>query len=153
MAESDIFLVIEGIPGEEKEPKDAIKIEEWKWTEYGGGKQGKVDMNDFTFAAKVNKASPKILEYCAKGETIKSATLTCREAGGTPQTYLSIKLINCTVSYFQTGVEPNQSSSVALDRFHLKFQKIEYDYKAKGDDGKRGGSIKANFDLAQNKVY
>ena len=153
MAESDIFLMIEGIPGEEKEPKNSIKIEEWAWTEFGGGKQGKVDMNDFTFAMKINKASPKVLEYCAKGETIKTATLTCREAGGKPETYLTIKLINCTVSFFQTTIDPKQADKVPLDRFHLKFQKIEYDYKAKGDDGKRGGSIKTNFDLTLNKAY
>ncbi len=66
----DYFLKIDGIPGESKDHKhkDEIDILSWSWGESqtgtmrtgGGGGAGKVNMQDFHFVMKVNKATPKL---------------------------------------------------------------------------------------------
>ena len=74
---TDYFLKIDGIEGESQDSKhkNEIHLESWSWGEQqmgthsagGGGGAGKVSMNDFSFAMKVNKASPKLLLSCASG--------------------------------------------------------------------------------------
>lgn len=141
MDENDMFLTLKGIPGQEKDPKDSIRIAQWTWGETRGEK---VTAYDFHFVAKTNKASGKILEYCANGKEIPEATLICREAvAGAQEIYLQIKLTKCKVSSFNTGVDhDNPDVSTVYDSFNLKFQTIDYDYK-------RGFNISAKLVLPQ----
>lgn len=152
MASADMFLMIKGIQGEETEPKNAIRIESWSWGETGGQGKGKVHMDDLHVQMKVNGASPKLLEYCATGKPIDDATLTCREAGTGQKPYLDIKLLNCRVSFFHSSADA--SSSIAMDRFSLSFEKIEYTYKLPGAKKLRdGGNVGAKYDLTKWNTY
>ena len=141
MDENDMFLTLKGIPGQEKDPKDAIRIVQWSWGETRGEK---VNAFDFHFVTKINKASGKILEYCANGKEIPEATLICREAvAGTQEIYLQIKLTKCKVSSFTTSVDPdNPDVTTVYDNFNLKFEQIDYDYK-------RGFNINTKLKLPQ----
>src|SRR5215217_816127 len=136
MAAVDYFLKLDGIKGESQDAKhkDEIDLESWTWGESqmgtqsngGGGGAGKVSMQDFQFAMKVNTASPKLLKACATGQHIKNALLTCRKAGKEQQEFLKITL---------------------TDVIALNYAKIEYEYKAQKADGTLDGAIKAGFDL------
>ena len=113
MAMVDYFLKIDGIPGESQDSKhkDEIEIESFSWGEvqtgtasHGGGMgAGRVQMQDFNFTMKVNKASPKLFLACAQGSHIKSAVLTARKAGKDQQEYLKVTFSDLLVSSFQTG--------------------------------------------------
>jgi type VI secretion system secreted protein Hcp len=161
MAAVDYFLKIEGIAGESQDSKhkDDIDIESWSWGETqsgthasgGGGGAGKVQMQDFHFVMKVNKASAKILLACATGEHFKSVLLTCRKAGKEQQEYMKIKLSDCLVSSFQTGGSEG-SDIIPIDQVSLNFAKIEYEYREQKADGTLGGSVKAIYDLKSNKA-
>ena len=110
---TDYFLKLEGIEGESEQKDHANEIEllSWAWGESnsgsaaGGGGQGsgKVNMQDFSFAMPVNKASPKLLLACATGDHITKAIMTCRRAGKEPRPYLTMTFHDCLVSSFQTG--------------------------------------------------
>src|SRR5258705_12686130 len=102
MAAVDYFLKLEGIDGEsaDHKHKGSIDLESWSWGESqsgthgsgGGGGAGKVQMQDFSFLMKHNKASPKVMLAGANGEHIKKTTLTCRKAGKEQTEVPNVKL-------------------------------------------------------------
>lgn len=159
MAAVDYFLKLQGIDGESTDSKHKaeIDIESWSWGATqggahgfgGGGGAGKVQMQDFHFTMRVNKASPKLMLACATGEHIKEAILTCRKAGKEQQEYLKIKFSDLLVSSYQTG--GSAGDVIPMDQISLNFSKIELEYKEQKADGSLGGATKAGYDLKLNK--
>jgi len=151
----DYFLKIDGIPGESPDAKhkDEIQLEHWEWGEHqtgtmaygGGGGAGKVQMEDFHFVMKANKASPKLLLACANGEHIKSAILICRKAGKEQQEFMKIVFTDLLVSKFR--ISGTSQDLVPLDEIAFNYAKIEYEYKEQKIDGTLAGPIKAGYDL------
>lgn len=163
MAAVDFFLHLEGIPGESQDAKHKgeIDVVSWSWGETnaghatghatgGGSGSGRVVMQDFHFVMKVNKATPKLMLACADGEHLKSATLICRKSGTERQEYLKIHMSDVLVTSYQTGGS-GHGDVIPVDQFSLGFAKIEYEYKEQKADGALGGSVKAGWDLKQNK--
>jgi len=156
MAAVDYFLKLDGIQGEsmDKAHKNEIEIESFSWgatqsgtASHGGGMgAGRVQMQDFNFVMRVNKASPKLFLACAQGEHIRSAVLTCRKAGKEQQEYLKITFSGLMVSSFQTG-GAGASDVAPMDQISLNFAKLEMEYKEQKADGSLGGAIKAHYDL------
>lgn len=156
----DYFLKIDGIEGESQDAKHRgeIEIESWSFGEVqtgtaargGGMGAGKVQMQDFNFVMKVNKASPKLFLACARGDHIKSAVLTCRKAGKDQQEYLKVTFSDILVSSFQTSGAAS-ADMLPMDQISLNFAKIEFEYREQKADGTLGGAIKSWYDLKQNK--
>ena len=158
---TDYFLKLEGdaFKGESKQQGhvDEIDVLSWSWGESnagsaasGGGQgSGKVNMQDFSFAMKICKASPKLLLACATGEHISKATLVCRRAGKTPQEYLKITLSECLVSSFQTG--GSSGDEIPTDSVSINFAKIEYSYSPQKADGSLGTAIPVGYDMTTSK--
>jgi type VI secretion system secreted protein Hcp len=153
MAVVDYFLKIDGIEGEsqDKTHKNEIQIESWSWGETnkgtaatgGGGGAGKVQMQDFSFMMRVNKASPKLFLACANGDHIKSAILTCRKAGKDQQEYLKWTFTDVMVSSFQTG----GTEVVPTEEISINFTQAQVDYKEQKSDGTLGGAISAKYNV------
>jgi type VI secretion system secreted protein Hcp len=155
MAVADYFLKLDGIDGETKQVGHEKEIElisygftEANATTYnsGGGFAGKVSMQDFRFTMLVNKASPKLFEYCATGKHVPKARLTCRKAGKTQQEFLKIAFTDCLVSSYARSGQAD-SSVIPVDQITLNFAKIEIEYAEQGADGKLLPSVKAGYDL------
>ncbi|MGH9665356.1 MAG: Hcp family type VI secretion system effector [Bryobacteraceae bacterium] len=161
MAVVDYFLKIDGVDGESEDAKHKAEIQLESWTfgetntgtsSYGGGMgAGKVQMQDFHFTMKVNKATPKLFLFCATGEHVKKAVLTCRKAGKEQQEYLKWTFSDLLISSYQTGGH-GSSDVVPLDQISLNFSKVEVEYKEQKADGTLGGPIKAGYDLKQSKT-
>jgi type VI secretion system secreted protein Hcp len=158
MAAVDYFLKIDGIEGESQDSKHAkeIELESFSWGESnhgsqaaaGGGGAGKVQMQDFHFVMRVNKASPKLFLACANGEHIKSAVLTCRKAGKEQQEFLKWKFTDLLISSYQTG--GSHGDIIPMDQVSFNFAKIEVEYKGQKADGSLEGAIPAGWDLKKN---
>ena len=159
MAAVDYFLKIDGVDGEstDKVNKGFIDVESWSWGESNGSSHavgagsgaGKVSMQDFHFTMKMNKATPKLMLACATGQHIKSATLTCRRAGGKQEDFLKIKFENVLVSSYQTGGSAG-ASILPMDQISLSFSKIEFEYKAQKPDGSLDSPVKAGYNVKEN---
>ena len=159
MASVDYFLKLDGIEGEspDHKHKNEIQLESWSWGATqsgghaygGGGGAGKVNMQDFHFVMKINKASPKLMLACATGEHIKKATLTCRKAGKDQQEYLVVNMEDLLVSSYQTG--GSHGEVVPVDQISLNFSKISYGYKEQKPDGTLGGAVTVGYDLKAMK--
>lgn len=160
MAAVDYFLKIDGIPGESPDAKhkDEIQLESWAWGESqsgtfaagGGGGAGKVAMQDFQFTMRMNKASPKLMLACAKGDHVKSALLTCRKAGGDQQEYLKIQFDDLLIASYHTGGSEG-SGIVPVDAISFNFAKIKFEYAPQDAKGKLGSPVITNWDLKLNK--
>ncbi len=156
----DLYLKIDGIEGESMDSKHGkeIEVESFSWGETQSGTSahgagmgaGKVNMQDFHFVMRVNKASPKLMLACASGEHIKSAILTCRKAGKEQQEFLKITFSDLLVSSYQTGAASGVDS-IPMDQISLNYSKIEYEYKEQKADGTLAGAIKTGWDLKLNK--
>jgi type VI secretion system secreted protein Hcp len=155
---TDYFLKIDGIPGESTDAKhaDEIDVEAWSWGESnappaGGGAAGRVQVQDFAFTARLSKASPSLLLACASGKHLKSAVLSARREGKGQGDFLTFSLSDVLVSSYQAGGSEAELGS--LDSVSLNFSKIEVEYKQLKADGTLAGSIKAGWDVKQNKQF
>lgn len=159
MAAKDLFLKIDGIDGESQDDKHKGEIEviDFVWSAKqamttrssgGGGGAGAVSYADFVFKMGTNKASPKLMLACSKGDHIKTATLTCRKAGGGQQEYYTIKMSDVIVSNYQTGTN---ADGVPEDQIALNFTKLEVQYNPQKADGSLDSPVKAGYDISANK--
>ncbi|HMM33266.1 MAG TPA: type VI secretion system tube protein Hcp [Thermoanaerobaculia bacterium] len=156
----DYFLKIDGIEGESADAKHKGEIDvlSWSWGASqsgtmqfgGGGGAGKVQMQDFGFTMRINKATPKLFLHCANGAHIKQAVLTARKAGKEQQEYLKLTFTDILVSSYQTGGS-GDSDVVPIESISLNFAKIEFEYKEQKADGTLSGPIKTHYDLKTNK--
>jgi type VI secretion system secreted protein Hcp len=155
MAAVDYFLKFDGIKGESTDAKhkEEIDVEAWSWGEsntgsahLGGGLgAGKVSMQDFNFMMHLNKASPALMQACATGKHIKSATLTGRKAGKGQMDYLTFKFYDILVSSFQTsgaGEHPVESIS-------FNYSKMDMEYFTQKADGSFAPGGRFKFDLTK----
>ncbi len=157
----DYFLKLDGIPGEstDHKHKDEIDLLSWSWgasqsgtmATGGGGGAGKVNMQDFHFVMKVNKATPKLILACASGQHIKTAVLTCRKAGKDQQEFLKYTFSDVLVSSYQTGGS-SSGDEIPMEQVSLNYAKMELEYKAQKADGTLDGGIKSGWDLKANKL-
>lgn len=159
MAAVDYFLKIDGIDGESQDAKHKgeIDLQSFSWgasntgshAAGGGGGAGKVQMQDFHFTMRVNKATPKLMLACASGEHIKKAVLTCRKAGKEQQEFVKVTFSDLLVSSYQTGGSGG-ADVLPTESISLNFAKVELEYKEQKADGSLGGAIQAGWDLKKN---
>lgn len=158
-----MFLQIDGVPGESTEElhRDWIDIDAFNWSEtmasltatVSGRSAGKVNMADFHFSMKTNKASPVLFLDCAIGKYIPNARLdVCIPFGAEnqgPLIYLRFNFTQVTItSYSIAGSSPMDRS---VDGFSIAFSKITMTYIQIGEDGSIIGVINAYYDLATGK--
>lgn len=155
----DYFLDIEGVEGESKDAEFAGKLQlmSWSWGEsnsgssvFGGGAgSGKVNMQDFSFMIVTGKGSPKLQKFCATGEHIKKAVLSCRKAGGGDQpgkVFLTYTFTDILISSFQIS----GSSEVPMESISFNYTKVENLYKPQDETGEVGDNIQWSYDLKTN---
>ena len=157
----DYFLKIDGIEGESQDikHKGEIDILSWSWGEsnsgssaFGGGAgAGKVSMQDFHFVMKINKASPKLFQATATGQSVKQAVLSGRRSKH-QQEFLKWTLSNLLVSSYQTAGGGEQAGGLPIEQFSLNFARIRIDYRPQKPDGTLGEPVTAEFDLAAQKT-
>jgi type VI secretion system secreted protein Hcp len=105
---ADIFLKLDGIPGESADDKHKgeIDIEAFTFNATRGGANGagKVKFAPFRFIKVYDASSPKLLQAAASGRHIRSATLTFRRSGDAGDVeFLTYKLTDIVVSAYQQG--------------------------------------------------
>jgi type VI secretion system secreted protein Hcp len=152
------FLKIDGVDGESTDAKHKgeIDILSWAWgltqpsSGGGGGGAGKANFQDFSFAARISKASPRLFLAAAMGEHFKSAMLTgVRTTGkGKGNPFLTYKLSDVTVTSDQHS---DSEGSAPTEQFALGYAKLEVTYTPTTAAGTVGPPIVAGFDLRQSK--
>jgi type VI secretion system secreted protein Hcp len=152
----DMFLKLDGIPGESTDDKHKgeIDIDSYSFgvsqlgvSGSGGGGAGKASLQDIHFSAPVTVASPALFLACASGKHIATGTLTVRKAGGEQASeFLKINMTDILISGYSSGTNPLDNGfslrrgddAEPVDQFSLNFHKVNLLYTAQRADGSVG---------------
>ncbi|MBC8164495.1 MAG: type VI secretion system tube protein Hcp [Bryobacteraceae bacterium] len=155
----DVFLKINGIPGESADSKHPAEIDVLSYSfgitqtgtmSYGGGGgAGKANFGDFSFMMRMNKATPKLMQACSGGSHIPDAVLVCRKAGDKQQEYMNYKFYDLLISSYQTSA----SSEEPTESISFNYSKLEMEYKEQDSKGNLGGATNFKYDIKGNKSY
>lgn len=170
MADSDIFLKIDGLEGESKDAKHKgeididgfeIQVRQPKSPPTGSGSgAGRAVFGDFHFQLQFSKASPKLFLACATGKHFEKAIVSCRKAGGTQEEFLKITMTEVVVRRIERQVEAESASRTVhsnkpelVERFALRYSRIEQEYRSQKPDGSMDAWVKVGYDVkARQKV-
>ena len=146
----DYFLKIDGIKGEsvDSKHKDEIDIESFSWGVAAtqgaagprGGRAGKASISDFSFAIRMSKASPQLLEACATGKHFPKAILTARKSGGSQLDFLKVTLEEVLISSYQTS---GSGQTDTIEQIAVSFDTATFQYVPQKPDGSAGPPVTA----------
>jgi type VI secretion system secreted protein Hcp len=156
----DIFLSIGDIKGESLDSKHKAEIDvlSWAWgmRQSGtmhlgtGGGGGKVAIDNLCVMKYTDKATPVLIDACAKGTHFPKAVLTVRKAGGAvPLEYYVITLENVLVSaHAANGAETEDRFTETVS---LNFQCFHVQYQPQSETGgKKGGVVESKWNIVAN---
>lgn len=160
---ADIYLSLDGIPGESLEDKHKDWIEVLSYghsmtqptsstrSSAGGATTGRAEHGDIVITKHIDKASPKLYEALSKGTHIPKATIEFLRAGGDKVKYLEIKLEEILISNVTSG-GGSGADNFPTEQVSLNYGKIEWVYtQQKRKDGSGGGNVTAKHDLTSGK--
>jgi type VI secretion system secreted protein Hcp len=157
----DMFLKLEGVPGESKDEKltDHIEVLSFAWGvsqqgTYGqgmGGGAGKAEISDVQFSHYFDKASSVLLQMCVSGKHISKGEFIARRAGadGKPQNYLNLKFDDIIVTGVSTSGSGHGDTRM-MENFSLNFRKFEVVYTTQDAKGAGQPSNPVKWDLQKN---
>ncbi len=157
----DMFLKLEGVPGESKDQKltDHIEILHFSWgaTQQGaygtgtGGGAGKAHIQEPAFTHFMDKASTVLLQMCVSGKHIAKGEFIARRAGadGKPQTYMNLKFDDLIVSSVQQSGHHGGDDRMT-ESFTLNFRRFEVVYTTQDNKGVAQPSNPVKWDLQKN---
>ena len=156
---TDFVLKIDGINGESsrKGYEKQIDVYSWSWgmDQTGsfhigsGGAAGKVTIQDLEVTKYVDVSTPDLMVNCAKGQHIKSVTLSCLKAGGNESLpYIVIKLTDVIVTSVQPVGQPGAER--IMERVRLNFAKCELTYTQQSATGGTEAAPKFGWDIQKN---
>jgi type VI secretion system secreted protein Hcp len=158
---ADVFLQIDGIPGEstDEKHKDWIEILSYSHgiSQSGAGSRssggaatsGRVNHQDFSVVKTLDKASPELNLFCCNGKHIKKMTLELCRATGDKQPYMDYLFEDVIISSVSIGGGGGgiPTESVTFNYGKLNWVYVETDHET----GKKKGQVKKWWDLIQNK--
>jgi len=162
----DAFLKVDGIPGESLDDKHAEWIELLSFkhgiiqptsataSSAGGGTSERCEHENFKVTKFIDKASPKLYEFCSNGKHIKELSFEfMRSAGDDKVKYLEIKLEEVVIAEVKPEGEKT-SKDIPTETVSFNYGKIKWTYtQQKRADGAGGGNVASGWDLTKNKLY
>ena len=160
---SDFFLEIVTKKGGkikgESSPQSACpeQIPVWKFvigltspTDFDGQATGRVQLEHAEFEFLSSISSTPLFQTLCTNDVIKSATLTCRKAGGTGKemTFIQWRFNDARlVSYKMTADDDEPVDSITI-----AYASVEISYKQQKQDGSMAASLMACYDSGSNTM-
>lgn len=149
----DMFLKLDGIPGESVDKANVGSVDILAWSEGlsnsgtthvgGGGGAGKLNVQDISVTKYLDSSSPLLRQYIASGRIIPSAVLTARTSGENPRVFFKIELKNILISSVSAGGSGGEDR--LTENLSLNFAEVKWTY-TKPD----GREVTAGWDIAEN---
>ena len=142
-ASVDVFLKIEGIPGESTAHKDQIEVLSWSWgmaQQFGPSTgmraaKGTGCITELNLMKLVDKATPKLMGALVSGTMLKNAKLSLHKAGGDkPLEFLTIEM----ETVFVSSLQESGSSESPTESLALRFAKATVTHTQQKQDGSIG---------------
>lgn len=161
---ADVLVVLEGIDGESTVqgfPGAPIEAENFDWglsrpgadTGYTATRiSGAPSIQALRFSHYFDKASPKLMEYCATGKTIPRAIVAVQKTGrdGLSLNYFVIELKNVMVTAVQLG--GTDQSGLIVENVSLTFGEYKVKYTQSDATGKSMGTVETSYNIATQKM-
>lgn len=161
----DSFMKIDGIPGESTDDKHKDWIEVLSYSSgvsqpasgsasSGGGRSAeRANFQSFSIVHTLDKASPKLALFCARGEHIKEITLELCRASGDKVKYMEYKLNDAIVSSVIPGGSSQGGDPLPVEAVTFNYGKITWTYtETDHATGKPKGDVITGWDLTANKA-
>lgn len=146
----ELFLTIASIPGEVVDDRHpgAIEVLSWSWavsnpTVVGGGGAGRVGrptLSDVALALRLDKATPRLFDACARGIRLPEALVSARRQGMTGD-YLTVRMQDATVTSANTAL-PGAEPAVQIT---LGFRTMTLTYQTQLPDGSLGDPVEVTI--------
>lgn len=157
---ADMYLKIDDVPGEstDSDHTDWIEINSFEHeitqpisataSTAGGATTSRCVHEDFKITKFIDKASPKLYEFCCSGKHIKNVKLELFRAGGDKRVkYLEIALKDVVVS----RVSPSGGKDFPTETIGLTYSEVTWKYsQQKRADGTQAGQVAGGWSLAKN---
>jgi type VI secretion system secreted protein Hcp len=154
----DMFMKIDGAPGEARDKVHAKEIDvlAWSWgmsnsgtaQEGPGAGAGKVNVQDLSFTKWIDVSTPVLMLYCSNGKHIDKCVLTVRKAGEQPLEYLIITMEQCMVTAVSTGGSGGEDR--LTENVTINFANVELQYKEQTAKGGVGDTKFYKWKIAEN---
>ena len=157
-ANHDIFLRIDGIPGELTDGTHGDWIEVITYSHaianpsaLAGGSSGSSYHADFTVVKAIDKASPRLAVAVCDGTHIQEIVVEVWQADGDKLKFMEYRMGNVTVSSVRTVGYVEGISPLPLEEVTFNYNRIEWIYtQQKRADGSGGGNVAGGWDLVRN---
>lgn len=158
----DMYLKIEGIPGESTDAKHDKWIQISSYTHgiqqevagaggsgQGGHGGGLIDFETLKIVKIIDVSTPDLHLFCCDGKHIEKVELECCLAAGEKHTFMKYELEDVYINSVMangdaSGVRPSEVVSFA-------FGKIKWEYTPIDQKGKPGTAIDRIWDLEKNE--
>jgi type VI secretion system effector, hcp1 family len=160
---SDFFLKLDGIDGQSNDKAHGKWIEVMEFS-HGGAQNvslargadvaGRGQFLPFSFTHLVDKATPKLQQFCMNGQKIAKAEFhVCRAIAGVSTSVYEVKLENVKVARAEVKVADVRDGSGAVEpveTVELIAGKITWKVTPIKPDNTKDGAIEAAFDQISN---
>ncbi len=161
--QSDLYLLVDGIPGDsqEKDHRDWIDAFAFHWGISRPGQLFPVEGRpptpvanhaDLTIVKRIDKSSPKLFLFCCSGSHIPRVKFEIMRIGERPSRILLYELEDVIV----TSVKPvgaTLESSYLMEEVAFNYAQIKVSYTGVRPDGTLEHEITAGWDRQENRQY
>jgi type VI secretion system secreted protein Hcp len=122
-----------------------------------GDVAGRGQFKPFIFTHALDKATPKLQQYCMNGNKISKALFQyCRIVGGSPTpvyevTLENIRVASTDVKTIATANDPDPLAQQPIEEVALVAGKISWKITPIKPDGTKDGAIEASYDQIANE--
>ncbi len=154
----EMFLRIDGIPGESADPRhpDEIVVLDMEWglsqsvsLRTGGVQAGRVSVSELQIRKWTDRSSPKLLLHASNGAQLREAVLTVRKTGIIPVEYYKIKIRDVLITRHSTQGAAGDDRMAETASF--AFAKVETTYFQIESDGTTRGAGIYFWDVEKNE--
>ena len=159
---SDFFIKIDGVDGESNDKNHGKWIEVVSFSQgalqnIGAGRgtdtSGRGQFLPFTFTHLLDKATPKLQQFCMNGQKVATVEFqVCRAVGAAQVPVYEVKLENVKIARAEIKVERTAENQDALpvEEVQLIPGKITWKVTAIKPDGSKDGAVETNFNQIEN---
>jgi type VI secretion system secreted protein Hcp len=161
MADIDIYLKLDGIPGDSAAVRHTDEIVvlsyrtdiETKLASHsgGGGGAGKAEFSGIQFRKRLDKASVALLLACASGRHIASGRFTFASASADSKAFYTVTLEDVLVSHISQAVGGGESVPTE-EEVTLQCRRIHWAFSSQNPDGSQAPPITGGWDIGTNQL-
>jgi type VI secretion system Hcp family effector len=156
----DCFLKIEGVEGESVDDEHGGWIEVISYHHLitnpsagikQTGPRERCDHADFTIKKAVDKASPKLAEYCCTGAQIPTVKVSVCRATREKTPYFEVELRNVGICRYEPLAATKGDDALPTEEVGLRYDHIQWTYMVTDQKtGQRKGNVQARWNVAAN---